>query len=111
MGHHIQELHRLLVDVMVRRTKTQVMKDLPENSGGDTAGTGPKGLSRIQAAERGAFSSDNSTKAELRERIAGLLRSAYSVKEKPALEWIRNFLEDTDNKLLIFACIGMSWTS
>ncbi len=101
---HIQELHRLLVDVMVRRTKTQVMKDLPPKTV-EVIPLEPdqKALAEYQAAERGAFSSDNSTKAELRERIAGLLRSAYSVKEKPALEWIRNFLEDTDNKLLIFA--------
>jgi len=101
---HIQELHRLLVDVMVRRTKTQVMKDLPPKTV-EVIPLEPdqKALAEYQAAERGAFSSDNATKAELRERIAGLLRSAYSVKEKPSLDWIRNFLEDTDNKLLIFA--------
>ena len=101
---HIQELHRLLVDVMVRRTKAQVMKDLPPKTV-DVIPLEPdqKALAEYQAAERDAFSQDNATKAELRERIAGLLRSAYSVKEKPAMEWIRNFLEDTDNKLLIFA--------
>lgn len=101
---HIQELHRLLVEVMVRRTKAQVMKDLPPKTV-EVIPLEPdqKALSEYQAAERGVFSSDNATKAELRERIAGLLRSAYYVKEKPALGWIRNFLEDTDNKLLIFA--------
>ena len=101
---HVQELHRLLVDVMVRRTKAQVMKDLPPKTV-DVIPLEPdqKALAEYQAAERDAFSQDNATKAELRERIAGLLRSAYSVKEKPAMEWIRNFLEDTDNKLLIFA--------
>lgn len=101
---HIQELHRLLVDVMVRRTKAQVMKDLPPKTV-DVIPLEPdqKALEEYQAAEQEAFRQDTATKAELRERIAGLLRSAYSVKEKPAMEWIRNFLEDTDNKLLIFA--------
>lgn len=101
---HIQELHRLLVDVMVRRTKAQVMKDLPPKTV-DVIPLEPdqKALAEYQAAEHEAFSQYNATKAELRERIAGLLRSAYSVKEKPAMEWIRNFLEDTDDKLLIFA--------
>lgn len=100
---HIQELHRMLVDVMVRRTKAQVMKDLPPKTV-DVIPLEPDqhALAEYQAAETEAFSGDVS-KAELRERVAGLLRSAYSVKEKPAMEWIRNFLEATDNKLLIFA--------
>ena len=101
---HVQELHRLLVDVMVRRTKEQVMKDLPPKTV-DVIPLEPdqKALAEYQAAEREAFDGEGTSKAELRERIAGLLRSAYAVKEKPTMDWLRNFLEDTDNKLLVFA--------
>ncbi len=100
---HVQELHGLLVDVMVRRTKKDVMKDLPPKTV-DVVTLEPdaKALAEYKLEEAEAFSDDMS-KTELRERIKNLLRSAYALKEKPAIDWVRNFLDDTENKLLIFA--------
>jgi len=42
------------------------------------------------------------TGIEAREKIANLSRSAYAVKEKSLLEWVKLFME-SDEKLLLFA--------
>lgn len=102
---HVQELHRLLVNVMLRRTKGEVMKDLPKKTIEVVPLDPDEGrLREYRAAEAQAFTgTDGVSKRELRERVAGLLRSAYAAKEAAAMAWVRGFLDDSENKLLLFA--------
>lgn len=102
---NIEELHELLVRCMLRRTKGEVMKDLPpkimevvplevETSAMDA----------YYEEERAAFSDDTAKgeKENARNKVAHLLRTAYALKEKSMLQWIEDFLE-SGKKLLLFA--------
>lgn len=102
---HIEELHELLVRCMLRRTKGEVMKDLP-----------PKVMEvvplEVEASamaayyeeEKAAFSDDTARgeRESARNKVAHLLRTAYALKEKSMLQWIEDFLE-SGKKLLLFA--------
>lgn len=99
-ARNVKELHAKLVSVMLRRTKDDVMKDLP-----------PKTLDVIpleaDAAELAEYNSEEAGIAELqgiaaREKLTNLTRTAYAVKEKSLLNWVRCFME-SDEKLLLFA--------
>lgn len=99
-ARNVKELHAKLVSVMLRRTKDDVMKDLP-----------PKTLDVVpleaDAAELAEYNSEEAGIAELqgiaaREKLANLTRTAYAVKEKSLLNWVRCFME-SDEKLLLFA--------
>lgn len=99
-ARNVKELHAKLVSVMLRRTKDDVMKDLP-----------PKTLDVVpleaDAAELAEYNSEEAGIAELqgiaaREKLANLTRTAYVVKEKSLLNWVRCFME-SDEKLLLFA--------
>jgi len=102
---NVEELHELLVRCMLRRTKNEVMKDLP-----------PKVMEVVPLEvdqsvmddyyeeERIAFSDETVTgeRENARNKVAHLLRTAYALKEKSMLQWIEDFLE-SDKKLLLFA--------
>lgn len=99
-ARNVKELHAKLVSVMLRRTKDDVMKDLP-----------PKTLDVVpleaDAAELAEYNSEEAGIAELqgiaaREKLTNLTRTAYAVKEKSLLNWVRCFME-SDEKLLLFA--------
>lgn len=100
---NVKELHGLLVSCMLRRTKAEVMKDLPRK----VLEVVPlevdaQAFQEYKMAEAVAFTPDGSSEKEMRERIAGLLRTAYALKEKNLLQWVRDFL-DSGRKLLLFA--------
>ena len=99
-ARNVKELHAKLVSVMLRRTKEDVMKDLP-----------PKMLDVVPLeADAGAlaeYTNEENSIADLqgieaRERLVNLTRTAYAVKEKSLLNWVRLFLESGE-KLLLFA--------
>ena len=99
-ARNVKELHAKLVSVMLRRTKDDVMKDLP-----------PKTLDVVpleaDAAEMAEYNSEEAGIADLqgiaaREKLTNLTRTAYAVKEKSLLNWVRCFME-SDEKLLLFA--------
>ena len=99
-ARNVKELHAKLVSVMLRRTKDDVMKDLP-----------PKTLDVVpleaDAAELAEYNSEEAGISELqgiaaREKLANLTRTAYAVKEKSLLNWVRCFME-SEEKLLLFA--------
>ena len=99
-ARNVQELHSKLVSVMLRRTKEEVMKDLP-----------PKTLDVVplepDSEELEEYNSEeaeigNLDGIEARERLANLTRTAYAVKRKSLLNWVRCFME-SDEKLLLFA--------
>lgn len=99
-ARNVKELHAKLVSVMLRRTKDDVMNDLP-----------PKTLDVVpleaDAAELAEYNSEEAGIDELqgiaaREKLANLTRTAYAVKEKSLLNWVHCFME-SDEKLLLFA--------
>lgn len=102
---HVEELHELLVSCMLRRTKGEVMKDLPPKvmevvplEVDDTA------MEDYYEEERYAFSDETAKgeKESARNKVAHLLQTAYALKEKSMLQWIEDFLE-SGKKLLLFA--------
>jgi SWI/SNF-related matrix-associated actin-dependent regulator 1 of chromatin subfamily A len=99
---NVEELHELIAPLILRRSKAEVMKDLPPK----TVEVVPLSIQESEmkeylADEAEAFGGDMS-RAERRERVSGLLRTAYILKERAALDWIKDFLEASENKLLLF---------
>lgn len=99
-ARNTRELHAKLVSVMLRRTKDEVMKDLP-----------PKLIDVVpleaDAAQLAEYNTEEGEIQDLkgiqaREKLANLTRTAYAVKEKSLLTWVKCFLE-SDEKLLLFA--------
>ena len=100
---NVKELHALLVGCMLRRTKAEVMKDLPRKVMEVVPlEVDAKAFQEYKMAEAAAFTQDGTSEKEMRERVAGLLRTAYALKEKNLLQWVRDFL-DSGRKLLLFA--------
>ena len=100
---NVKELHGLLASCMLRRTKAEVMKDLPRKVMEVVPlEVDAQAFQEYKMAEAVAFTQDGSSEKEMRERIAGLLRTAYALKEKNLLQWVRDFL-DSGRKLLLFA--------
>ena len=99
-ARNVQELHARLVSVMLRRTKEEVMKDLPPK----IIDVVPLEADTEQLAE---YNNEEELIGSLegieaRERLANLTRTAYLVKEKALLNWVRCFMESSE-KLLLFA--------
>lgn len=104
---HVEELHELLVGCMLRRTKSEVMKDLPPKVMEVVPlEVDESALAAYYEDERDTFSDKepvgNEKKESARNKVAHLLRSAYALKEKSMIKWIEDFL-DTGEKLLLFA--------
>ena len=102
---HIEELHELLVNCMLRRTKSEVMKDLPPKVMEVVPlEVDESALSAYYEEEQDVFSESTGKgdKENARAKVAHLLRSAYALKEKSMLLWIEDFLQ-SGKKLLLFA--------
>lgn len=97
---HIQELHYKMTSCLLRRTKEVVMKWLPPKTMEVVPLEIDESLRKeYQEQEENLYKSEAS---ELHQRVAELMRTAYSLKEKSLLRWVRDFL-DSGNKLLLFA--------
>lgn len=102
---NVAELHELLVGCMLRRTKSEVMKDLPPKVIEVVPLEVDKSaMDKYYEEERIAFSENTAQfgAENARDKVAGLLRSAYALKEKALLAWVHGFLESGE-KLLLFA--------
>ena len=102
---NVEELHELLVNCMLRRTKSEVMKDLPPKVMEVVPlEVDESALNDYYEEERAVFSGETieGEKESARNKVAHLLRSAYALKEKSMLLWIEDFLE-SGKKLLLFA--------
>ena len=103
---HVEELHELLVGCMLRRTKDEVMKDLPSK----VVEVIPlevdqSAMAEYRDEESATFSTETKSgdKESARNKVAHLLRSAYALKENSMLLWLEDFLESSDRKILLFA--------
>ena len=99
---HMDELHNMIADLSLRRTKDEVMSDLPPK----TMAVVPmeadiKELEKYEELEKELMESADTKGLEKQEALAKLLNGAFAMKEVAALRWISEFLE-TGEKLLVF---------
>lgn len=108
---HLDELHRKLKKLgMIRRLKKDVLKDLPDK----TRIVAPvdienrKEYNRVLTdfiewlGEQSPAKAKRARKAEELVKMGYLIRLAAESKMKAVYEWIDNFLESTDEKLVVF---------
>lgn len=111
---NIEELHQKLKPIMLRRTKEEVMKELPKKMKTIIPVYLPQSDEKeYKKAEEDIISflveqdqKEKARKAKYAEtlvKIALLRQLAAKKKLKQCIEWIRNFLEETDEKLVVFA--------
>lgn len=109
---HKDELFRILKPYMIRRTKSEVLTDLPEK----TRAFIPVELENREAylqaendtiawirENKGKRAANNATKAETLVRLSLLRQLAASYALPSTIEWISTFLESSENKLVVFA--------
>jgi SNF2 family DNA or RNA helicase len=109
---HTSELHQLLTSsMMIRYTKEEVLPDLPK----ETSKMIPLPIiKRAEYAEADTdivswlAKTDNAkalriSRAVQMARVGELLRLASRLKLKYTVEWLNQYLSDTDEKLIVFA--------
>lgn len=98
---HTKELHDLLVKIALRRTKAQVLQDLPDKTVDivpmDIDSTA---MDKYIAEEAGISAEDKG--ASLQAKLVSLARTAYAVKQASVKEWVKDYLS-SGSKLVIFA--------
>lgn len=110
---NLEELHQVLKEkVMVRRLKEDVLKDLPPRTRTvvpmDLAPADLKDYQHavkefiVWLAKRSRIKAARAMMAERVVRIGYLKRLAAEYKLKGAIEWIEEFLESSNEKLLVF---------
>lgn len=107
-----EELHRILTStIMIRRRKSDVLKDLPEKLYSFVPMDLANGTEyRIAEAEfieylrdvKGKEAAEKAKKAEHLVKIEHLKQLAVKGKMKQAINWIKDFIED-GSKLVVFA--------
>lgn len=96
-----KELHYKLMKCMLRRTKQEVMTELPAKQ----IEVVPL---EVDEAMKKAYEGEESMlnvitdKNELKLKVAALGRTAYSLKEKSLIRWVDELLEITGEKVVIF---------
>lgn len=112
---NVEELHRILTNtVMIRRKKEDVLPELPECTRAvvemELSAKAKKNYTQAQndfvnyIKERGGKKAwAKAKKAQLLVQFGVLRREAALAKMPKAIEWINDFLEDTEEKLIIFA--------
>lgn len=110
---NLAELHQILSrSVMIRRRKEDVLEELPEKTRElipleietpekYASANGDVIAYLIAAGKAGAAS--KAKKAETLVKLGILKRLAAELKLKATLDWIQNFLEESDGKLVVFA--------
>jgi SWI/SNF-related matrix-associated actin-dependent regulator 1 of chromatin subfamily A len=98
---NIEELHEKVREVSIRKTKADVLKDLPDRVYipvlMDCVVT-----EEYREAENKILTMQGHNPSLIRERLTALTASAYLLKEKAVLDWIADFLDNTEEKLVIF---------
>jgi SWI/SNF-related matrix-associated actin-dependent regulator of chromatin subfamily A-like protein 1 len=106
----LKELNKSLVPLMIRRKKSEVLKDLPEKIR-QVIPVKVKGLKEYIEAEQDFAkwlqknkpeNMEASLKAEAIVKLGYLKRLAGKLKFDLTLEWIDNFLKESKDKLLVF---------
>lgn len=109
---HLKRLRRQLKDIMIRRLKREVLKDLPEKTRSvlPVEITNRKEYAKAEASfldwlerKKGKEAADRAARAEAICRINALKFLSARGKLKIAIRWIKEFLGQTNQKLVLFA--------
>jgi SWI/SNF-related matrix-associated actin-dependent regulator 1 of chromatin subfamily A len=106
------KLHKLLMrNLMIRRRKAEVLKDLPPkirrvvtvplHNPQEYHRASTDFMNWLRDTDPAAL--DGAFKAQTLVKIGYLLRLAAKLKLKALIEWINDFLDDSDEKLVVFA--------
>lgn len=107
-----EELHRRVSPFMIRRRKEEVLKELPPKQRIpiqiDLSNRKEYLLARDEfltwyRAEKGAEKAETAEKAEAFVKLGQLRQVAAQGKLQAAKEWIQDYLDSTDGKLVVFA--------
>ena len=98
---NVEELHEKVREVSIRKTKADVLKDLPDRVYIPVL-MDCEMSEEYQEAENKILTMQGHNPSLVRERLASLTASAYLLKEKAVLDWIGDFLDNSDEKLVVF---------
>ena len=100
---NIEELQRLVKPLMIRREKSEVLKELPEKQREFLLVEGDL-TSYLEESEKILLSVKNEkNKIKVRSLMDYLKSLTWNIKRNIVFEWIDDFLENTEDKLVIFA--------
>lgn len=98
---HVEELHKLVKPLMIRRRKSGVLKDLPSKIRtvvpleiGD--------LSEYNRQYESFKSIEGKTYLEIKRELEGLQNTAFNLKKGMVVKWVKDFL-DSGEKLVVGA--------
>lgn len=108
-----KELHEKLTStIMIRRLKKDVLKDLPDkirsfipmelDNRKEYAQVENNFIDYIRIT-KGYVAAERASNAEILVQIEALKQAAVKGKLKSSIEWIRDFLDSSDEKLVVFA--------
>lgn len=101
---NVMELHGLLKNYMYRKTKEEILPDLPQKNKIIYLVSADKTKSYEKAEKKLLDSIESGTKKEQKEAIASVCLEAYYMKKDILFEKIDEWLEENpDEKLVIFA--------
>lgn len=107
-----EELHEKLKTVMIRRKKADVLPELPDKlysyvpmvmNNRDEYEEAEADFISYLRGEKGEKAAEKAGKAEHLTRIETLKQLSVKGKMKASIQWIRDFLEENGNKLVVFA--------
>ena len=98
-GKHLDELNSLLKNIMIRREKKDVLKDLPKCS--RIVVPLEIDMDEYTMAEHEMRENVSYNLKESKEAIRKLMRTAFMLKRMAVVDWIKDFLE-SGKKLLVF---------
>lgn len=109
---NVEELYESLKTVMVRRKKCDVLKDLPDKTRSFIPLTMSNSKEYSKACDeflawvkdtKGEKAANKASSAETLTRISALRQLSVKGALDGSTEWIKNFLEGSDEKLVVFA--------
>lgn len=99
---NIEELHEKVREVSIRKTKADVLKDLPDRVYIPVL-MDCEMTDEYREAEDKILTMQGHNPAMIRDRLTTLTASAYLLKEKAVLDWVADFLANSEEKLVVFA--------
>lgn len=108
---NLDELHKRLKKVMIRRMKEDVLDELPakQRTVLPVEITNRKEYKKVEEdflswilKKKGKDAMDSAARAEALVRMRHLKILAAEGKMKTAIQWIRDWMEETDQKLIVF---------
>jgi len=108
---HVEELHAKTSGLIIRRTKAEVLTELPPKVSTTLRVdiTNAKAYKRAEdnvikyiLHAKGRAAATRAMRAPRLAKLSALTRITAEGKIAPAIEWIRDFLDTTDQKLVVF---------